>query len=200
MATAIAGRPNTIEAPRQPTAAINGTPMIATTTVPTLPPAMWALIANPRRSVGNCSASSPLPTGCCGDPPIRDATFGTAKVTKLVANAWRANPPPNRIPPMPSRWRRDATRVRPAYVSWTIPDRKAPIAARKAMVSTLTPNSSMIATKISGRRTAWAWLMACATESSPSERIGRMSGASMVVWCRIVGLSVWANSQEPLAA
>ncbi len=110
----MAGRPNTIEAPRQPTAASSGTPMIATTTVPTLPPAMWALIANPRRSVGNCSARSPLPTGCCGDPPIRDATFGTANVRKLVANAWSANPPPNRMPPKPSRWRREATLVRPA--------------------------------------------------------------------------------------
>ena len=36
--------PNTIEAPRHPTAASSGTPTIATTTVPTLPPAMWALI------------------------------------------------------------------------------------------------------------------------------------------------------------
>ena len=78
MPTAMAGRPNTIAAPRQPTAAISGTPMSATTTVPTFPPAMWALIANPRRSGGNCSASRPLPTGCCGDPPIRDAMFGMA--------------------------------------------------------------------------------------------------------------------------
>jgi hypothetical protein len=34
-------------------------PMNATTTVPTLPPAMWALIAKPRRCGGNCSASDP---------------------------------------------------------------------------------------------------------------------------------------------
>ena len=63
----MAGSPNAIDAPRQPTAAMSGAPMTATTTVPTLPPAMWALIANPRRSVGNCSARRPLPTGCCGD-------------------------------------------------------------------------------------------------------------------------------------
>ncbi len=62
------------------------------------------------------------------------------------------------------------------------------------MVSTLILNSSMIAMKISGSRTAWAWLMAWATESSPSERIGRMSVASIVVWCSIVGLSIWANA------
>ena len=98
IATTIAGTPNTIDAPRQPTSAMSGTPTTATTTVPTLPPAMWALIANPRRSGGNCSASRPLPTGCCGEPPIRDTMFGMAKVRKLVANAWSANPPPNRMP------------------------------------------------------------------------------------------------------
>ena len=70
---AMAGSPKTIDAPRQPTAAMSGTPTSATTTVPTLPPAMWALIAKPRRSGGNCSARRPLPTGCCGDPPIRDS-------------------------------------------------------------------------------------------------------------------------------
>ena len=61
--------------------------MTATTTVPTLPPAIWALIAKPRRSGGNCSDKRPFPTGCCGDPPIRDTMFGIANVAKLVANA-----------------------------------------------------------------------------------------------------------------
>ena len=98
----IAGTPKTIDAPRQPTAAMSGTPMSATTTVPTLPPAMWALIAKPRRSGGNCSASRPLPTGCCGEPPIRDRTLATAKAAKVVANAWATKPPPNRSPPAPS--------------------------------------------------------------------------------------------------
>ncbi len=73
IAMAMAGSPNTTDAPRQPTAAMSGTPMSATMTVPTLPPAMWALIANPRRSGGNCSASRPLPTGCWGEPPIRES-------------------------------------------------------------------------------------------------------------------------------
>ncbi len=36
----IAGMPKTIDAPRQPTAAMIGAPMSATMTVPTLPPAM----------------------------------------------------------------------------------------------------------------------------------------------------------------
>ncbi len=40
MAMTMAGTPKKIEAPRQPTAAMSGTPMMATTTVPTLPPAM----------------------------------------------------------------------------------------------------------------------------------------------------------------
>ena len=62
---------------------------------------MWALIANPRRSGGNCSDRRPLPTGCCGEPPIRDATFGIANVAKLVARAWAAKPAPKTIPPTP---------------------------------------------------------------------------------------------------
>ena len=86
-----------------------GAPMSATMTVPTLPPAMWALIAKPRRSGGNCSASRPLPTGCCGEPPIRDRTLAIANVPKPPASAWAANPPPNRRPPVPSRTRREKT-------------------------------------------------------------------------------------------
>ena len=80
----IAGTPKTIDAPRQPTAAMIGAPMSATTTVPTLPPAMWALIAKPRRSGGNCSARRPLPTGCWGEPPIRDRTLATANPPNVM--------------------------------------------------------------------------------------------------------------------
>ncbi len=101
----IAGMPKTIDAPRQPTAAMSGTPTRATITVPTLPPAMWALIAKPRRSGGNCSARRPLPTGCWGEPPIRDRTLATEKEAKVVANAWATKPPPIRSPPAPSRLR-----------------------------------------------------------------------------------------------
>ena len=43
-----------------------------------------------------------------------------------------------------------------------------------ATAPTLTPYSSMIARKISGSITAWAWLTACAIDSRPSERIGRI--------------------------
>ena len=71
-----AAQPKMIDTPRQPTSAMSGAPITAMTTVPRLPPAMWALIANPRRAGGNCSASRPLPTGCCGDPPIRATTLG----------------------------------------------------------------------------------------------------------------------------
>ncbi len=110
----MAGIPKMTEVQRQPTSAMSGTPMIATMTVPTLPPAMWALIAKPRRSGGNCSASRPLPTGCCGDPPMRDATLGMANVSRLTASAWSAKPPPNRIPPAPSSRRREKRRVSPA--------------------------------------------------------------------------------------
>ena len=91
MAIAItaANSPSRTDVPRQPRVASKGTPSSAMTTEPTLPPAMCAEMANPRRWIGNCSARRPLPTGCCGDPPIRDSTLGTAKVRKLVANAWR---------------------------------------------------------------------------------------------------------------
>ena len=40
--------------------------------VPTFPPAMCALIANPRRSGGNASDRNALPTGCCGLAPMRE--------------------------------------------------------------------------------------------------------------------------------
>ena len=73
-----AGIPKRIDAPRQPNAASTAGPASAATTVPTLPPEMWALIAKPRRSGGNCSARSPLPTGCWGEPPMRETTFVTA--------------------------------------------------------------------------------------------------------------------------
>ena len=47
------------------------------------------------------------------------------------------------------------------------------------MSSTPTVNSSMILMKISGSRTACAWLIAWATDRRPSERIGRMSAAGV---------------------
>ena len=125
-----AGMPNRIDVPRQPKLAIVHAPMRMTTTVPTLPPAMWALIAKPRRSGGNCSARRPFPTGCCGAAPIRDRTFGIANVPKLVASAWAANPPPKRRPPVPSRTLRDMTRVSDANESWTMPETIAPNEAR----------------------------------------------------------------------
>ena len=99
-ATSAAGIPKTIEAPRQPTAARTGGPASAAMTVPTLPPEMWALIAKPRRSAGNCSASRPLPTGCWGEPPMRDTMLSMAN----DANEWR--------PPAPRSRRRRAGRRR----------------------------------------------------------------------------------------
>ncbi len=106
----------------------------------------------------------------------RSATtmFGIANVGKPVASAWAMNPPPNRIPPTPSSRRRETRRVSSAKLSWTIPDANAPIAARNAIVSTPTPNSSMMARNISGNTTAWAWLTAWATDSRTSERVGRI--------------------------
>ena len=97
--------------PRQSRSAISGAPTIATITVPTLPPEMWALIAKPRRSSGNCSARRPLPTGCWGDPPTRDTTLRTANDANPGARACAAKPPPNRIPPAPRIFRREIIRV-----------------------------------------------------------------------------------------
>ena len=56
---------------------------------------MWALMANPRRSGGNCSASRPLPTGCCGETPIR-ATMLASRTSR----SWR-----------PAPWRRTLPRT-----------------------------------------------------------------------------------------
>ena len=108
------------------TRVIIAAPTIATTTVPTFPPLMWALIANPRRSSGNCSARSPLPTGCCGAPPIRDATLTAANVANAGASACAAKPPPNRIPPPARIVRRETTRVSFAKLSWISPLAIAP--------------------------------------------------------------------------
>ena len=106
-----AGIPKTIEAPRQPATAMSGAPTRATTTVPTLPPAMWALIAKPRRSGGNCSASRPLPTGCWGEPPIRETTFVAANDANELAAACAAKPRPKSRPPAVSSQRRAMCRV-----------------------------------------------------------------------------------------
>ena len=51
-------------------------PTNGTSTVPTLPPLMCALMAKPRRSCGKASERSALPTGCCGLAPMRAALIG----------------------------------------------------------------------------------------------------------------------------
>ena len=84
-----AGIPKTIDAPRQPTAARSGRAGEGAMTVPTLPPEMWALIAKPRRSGGNCSARRPLPTGCCGEPPMREMTLA-----RRTSGSWWPAPGP----------------------------------------------------------------------------------------------------------
>ena len=128
MAMAIAGSPKTIDAPRQPTAAMQGhADRARRRPCPTLPPAMWALIAKPRRSGGNCSASRPLPTGCCGDPPIRDAMFGMANVSEARRERLRREPAAEQDPadaPAASAARRPGSGPRSS--SWTSPEAKAP--------------------------------------------------------------------------
>jgi hypothetical protein len=107
----MAGTPKRTTVQRQPMPAISQVPMSGMATVPTLPPAMWALMAKPRRCGGNCSARSPFPTGCWGDAPSRERTLATAKPAKLGAAAWAAMPPPNTSPPAASRIRLEKTRV-----------------------------------------------------------------------------------------
>ena len=67
-----------------------------------LPPATWTAIAVPMRLAGHCSASSALPTGCCGAPPTRDTTLAAAKGAKVGARAWRLVAAPISSPPEPS--------------------------------------------------------------------------------------------------
>ena len=126
----IAATPKTIEMPRQPTSAINGAPTTATTTVPTLPPAMWALMANPRRSGGNCSASRPLPTGCCGEPPMRATTLASGERPEAGGQGLRPRTRHRTAGRRrPSSRRRETRRVSSAYDSWTSPEANAPTAA-----------------------------------------------------------------------
>ena len=55
-------------APSSPEPARSGTRI-----VPRFPPAMWALMAKPRRSGGKASERNAFPTGCCGLAPMREA-------------------------------------------------------------------------------------------------------------------------------
>src|ERR1035437_4848779 len=69
-----------------------------------------------------------------------------------------------------------------------MPDDAAPNAARNAIVSTLTLNSSMILRKISGSRNAWAWLTAWAIARSQSDFIGWIRGPDRgVSWGSVAG-------------
>src|SRR5262245_18848962 len=157
---------------------MSGAPMTATITVPTFPPAMWALIAKPRRSGGNCSASRPLPTGCCGEPPIRDSTLAIEKVRNDAVAACAAMPTPKMRPPAVRIGRRAMRRVTKPYVDWMSPEPTAPVAARNGIASRPMPNSATTSRKIGGSTTAWAWLTAWARARSQSVRSGRTSGSA----------------------
>ncbi len=106
--------PNRTVAPRQPNAARIAGPASAATTDPTLPPEMWALIAKPRRSGGNCSDRRPLPTGCCGEPPMRETIVVAANAPKDWTAARVANPSPKSSWPAVRIGRRASHRVRKA--------------------------------------------------------------------------------------
>ena len=67
-----AGIPKTASVACQPIVASSAPPTKGTRIVPTFPPAMCVLIAKPRRSGGNVSDRSALPTGCCGLAPTRE--------------------------------------------------------------------------------------------------------------------------------
>ena len=111
IATTMAATPSMATEACHPNAAIASAAVAPTTTVPTLPPATWAAIAVPIRRGGNCSASSALPTGCCGAPPMRETTFAIANPPKPVAIAWAAIPAPVSSPPPPSSVGRPTYRV-----------------------------------------------------------------------------------------
>ena len=144
-ATTIAATPSIATEARQPRAAIASAAVAPTTTVPTLPPATWAAIAVPIRRGGNCSASSALPTGCCGAPPIRETTFATANPAKPAVIAWAAIPAPVSSPPPPRSTGRPMYRVRTPNAYWSSPLAMPPIVDRMTTVAAVTPNSSMTA-------------------------------------------------------
>ena len=103
--------PNSTVAPRQPRAARIAGPASAATTDPTLPPEMCALMAKPRRSGGNCSERSPLPTGCWGEPPIRETMVVAANAPKDWTADSVANPIPKSSCPAVRIGRRASRRV-----------------------------------------------------------------------------------------
>ena len=105
------GMPRSTAVSRHPSSRRSHGPASAAKTEPTLPPEMWALIANPRRSGGNCSERRPFPTGCCGDPPTRERIVVSAKAANDGTAARLANPSPNSSCPAVRIGRRATRRV-----------------------------------------------------------------------------------------
>ncbi len=70
----------------QPNEAMIQAPTSGTATVPRLPPAMWTAIAEACARACRCSAISPLPTGCWGDPAILAPMVAREKPPHEVAS------------------------------------------------------------------------------------------------------------------
>ena len=145
MATTKAAMPSPRTAPRQPMTPIVSAAANPTTTVPTLPPATCTAMALPRRLGGNCSARSALPTGCWGEPPMRETMFATANGGNDWAAACSAVPTPTVRPPTPSTVLRLTLRVIAAKVYWRRPLVMLPMVERITIEAAETPNSSMTA-------------------------------------------------------
>ena len=108
----MAGMPKTIEAPRQPTAAMSGS-------------AEEGHDDGPDVAAGDVGAdreAAPLRRELLGEQAVADRVLRRAADPRQdvrrprtsrssAANAWAAKPPPNRRPPAPSRVRRETIRV-----------------------------------------------------------------------------------------
>ena len=111
---------------------------------------------------------------------MRDSDVGDRERAEAAGERLGREAAAEQEPAGPEQPRREKPRVSDAYDSWTSPEPHRPERGEVGDCPRLTPNSSMILRKISGSRTACAWLTAWATESSHSERIGRISATSCI--------------------
>ncbi len=129
----------------QPTDARSAPPTNGTRMVPTLPPAIWVLIANPRRSGGKASDRMPLPTGCWGLAPTRAPLMAASSWPTVWEKPATTRLPPKMSCPTPISMGRATYRVSRPYDSCMAPPTAVVMAMNTPMSASSRPNWLMTA-------------------------------------------------------